>query len=800
VETKRGQFYIGRTPETEPLVYKADTLTTHGVIVGMTGSGKTGLGINLIEEALLSGIPTLIIDPKGDMGNIALTFPDNAPADLEPWMDEGKAVRKGVSVADLAAAAATKRQARLLEHELTPQRVKRLRDETDITIYTPGSNAGVGLNVLGSLQAPDIDWENEAEIIRDEIEGFVSSLLLLANVNSDPVSGPEHILVSTIIETWWRQGKDLDLATLVGQIPEPPFRKLGVFDLDTFFSAKKRMALALKLNGLLASPSFASWLQGEPLDIEMLIGASAKTKCAVIYMAHLTDQERQFMVTLLLSKLITWIRSQPGSEGLRALVYMDEAFGYVPPTAEPPSKKPILTILKQARAFGVGLVLVTQNPVDLDYKAMSNAGTWIVGRLQTENDKKRILEGMQSLNADDGAVNLDAQISNLEKRQFILHTAKKGEQTLFTRRHSMCYRFGPLTRDQVARLMADKKATTASPPTSNTVSELEPVPAAAPSEGAAIDLAEANDATVPIQPAIAEGTPVGYLDPAAPWIGEIGGNPIGTLLEPSAVATVRLRYDETRAGVDHSEMYEAVIYPLDGMIDLEDVTAVDHDERDFRDRPPADARYAVPETKLQNKTFWTSLASDLKNHLVSTQKIEVFRNPDLKLYSRVGEPEAEFRNRCEQAAADAADVAMAKLTDRFSTKIERVKGQLSTAETRVGELEGQASAKQQDELFSGAGDLLGSLLGGRRSSNPLGKAASRRSATRNAQVKADAAGERVAGKEAELIELEDQLADEIAEISERFASMVDSVEPLNIGLEKTDIRIAELKLVWVPTG
>jgi hypothetical protein len=547
VETKRGHFYIGQTSETGPLIYKADTLTTHGVIVGMTGSGKTGLGVNLIEEALLSGIPTLIIDPKGDMGNIALTFPENTPADLEPWMDEGKAARKGVSVADLATATATKRQARLLEHDLNPERVRRLRDETDVTIYTPGSNAGVGLNVLGSLQAPNLNWESEAEVVRDEIEGFVSSLLVLADVDSDPVSGPEHILLATIIETWWRQGKDLDLATLIGQVANPPFRKLGVFDLDIFFPEKKRMALALKLNGLLASPSFAAWLEGEPLDIEMLIGTSEKTKCAVIYMAHLTERERQFMVTLLLSKLITWIRSQPGSEGLRALVYMDEAFGYVPPTAEPPAKKPILTILKQARAFGVGLVLVTQNPVDLDYKAMSNAGTWIVGRLQTEKDKKRILEGVLALVAAVGIANLDAQISNLEKRQFILHTAKKGDQTLFTRRHSMCYRYGPLTRNQVANLMADKKLTAATPPTSGTVSEVEPVPVAAAPDGAAVAATDVDSATMPIQPTVAEGIPVGYLDPAAPWIAEIGGNPIGTRLESGVAATVRLRYDDTRA-------------------------------------------------------------------------------------------------------------------------------------------------------------------------------------------------------------------------------------------------------------
>lgn len=368
-------------------------------------------------------------------------------------MDKFKAKRKGVTVADLAAKEATERQQDLAKDDITPERIRRLRDTAEFKIYTPGSSIGIGMNILGSLKAPDLDWQESFEIIRDEIEGLVSSILVLSGIKSDPVSGPEHILISMIVETFWRQGKDLNLATLVSQIPKSPFRKLGVFDLEMFFPEKDRMKLALQLNSLLASPSMASWLEGEPLDIENLIGKSAKTRCPIIYMAHLNETERQFVVTLILSKVVTWMRSRPGTGELGALIYMDEAFGYAPPTAEPPSKKPILTILKQARAFGVGLALVTQNPVDIDYKAMSNAGSWIVGRLQTENDKKRILEGLQG-----GMPDLDARISNLEKRQFIMHLAKKSTQTIFSRRHSMCFRFGPFTRAQVASLMETYKA------------------------------------------------------------------------------------------------------------------------------------------------------------------------------------------------------------------------------------------------------------------------------------------------------------------------------------------------------
>ena len=458
-----GELYIGRDSENdEPVLYDADNLTTHGVIVGMTGSGKTGLGIDLIEEALLNGVSCLVIDPKGDMGNLALNFPDLAANDFEPWMDESTAGKEGKTVAELAASTAETWKKGLEVHGIDGDRMRRLREGADVTIYTPGSGAGVGLNVLGSMKAPDLDWSAEAEIARDEISSFVSSLLVLAGIESDPVSGQEHILLANIIEHFWKKGEDLDLATLVGQIPKPPFRKLGVFEIDTFFPEKDRMELALKLNGLLASPSFASWMEGEPLDIEQLIGGE-RPRAAIVYMAHLSDEERQFLVTLLLGKTVTWTRSQPGTSELRALIYMDEVFGFAPPTREPPSKTPILTILKQARAHGVGMVLSTQNPVDLDYKAMSNAGTWMIGRLQTENDKRRILEGLESAS---GAIDIDLidkQISNLGKRQFVLHSTKESAPRLFGTRWAMSYLAGPLTREQVTSLMSDRRAATPPP-------------------------------------------------------------------------------------------------------------------------------------------------------------------------------------------------------------------------------------------------------------------------------------------------------------------------------------------------
>ena len=789
MDTKKGQLYIGRESATdEPVLLKASTLTTHGVIFGMTGSGKTGLGVNMLEEALLSSIPTLILDPKGDMGNIMLNFPDSTPEDLEPWMDAAKAKRKGKTIAELAAKESADRREELASHGITPERISKLRDKSEFKIYTPGSSIGVGVNVLGSLKAPELDWADSAEIIRDEIEGLVSSILVLAGIDSDPVSGPEHILISMIIETWWRQGKDLDLATLVGQIPKPPFRKLGVFDLEQFFAEKDRMKLALQLNTLLASPSMASWLEGEPLDIESMIGGKGKTPCAIIYMAHLSETERQFVVTLILSKVVTWMRSRPGTGELGALVYMDEAFGYAPPTAEPPSKKPILTILKQARAFGVGLVLVTQNPVDLDYKAMSNAGTWIVGRLQTENDKRRVLDGIRG-----GMPDLSTRLSNLEKRQFMMYLAKKSTQTILHRRHSMCFRFGPFTRAQVAELMAPFKAAVepAGTPTS--------ADATGPAAAASSSL-EAIDAPAAVAPSVAEGVEVAYLDPAAPWATDLGVDPTGTCLAPAAAVTVDLLYDDTPAKLRHTESYEAMIFPLDGIIDVEDVLTVDHDDRDFTAKPPAGASYQLGNTKLQNKTFWRSLQADVKSYLAANQKIEILKCPALKLYSRVGESEEDFAARCRAATEQAADVAMSKLKDQYARRIDRLQDQISAADTRVQELEADASARTQTEVMSGIGDLLGSFLKGRLGSTTLSKAASRRAASRKAKARLAAQEQKLTAKQQDLVELEEELEDALINIQEQHDAMAENIEALEVGLEKTDIRVAEAKLVWVPVA
>ena len=793
MDIEKGHLFIGHQSgeAKEPLTYDSADFTTHGVIVGMTGSGKTGLGITILEEALLNDIPCLIIDPKGDMGNLLLNFPEFDPSDFRPWVDEAEANRQGVTPDQLAADAATSWKEGLAGSGISPERMTELRDRTEMTIFTPGSGAGVGLNVLGSMKAPDIEWETQGELISDEIEAFVSSLLSLAGIEADPVSSPEHILISTIISTFWREGRDLDLATLVGQVPKPPFRKLGVFDIESFFPEKDRMALAMKLNGLLASPSFAAWLEGVPLNVGEMLTGGEKVKAAIVYLTHLSEAERLFVVTLLLSKLVSWFRAQPGTSNLRALVYMDEVFGFAPPTAEPPSKKPILTILKQARAHGVGMILSTQNPVDLDYKAMSNAGTWMVGRLQTENDKKRILEGIASATGAVDVGTYDKLISDLEKRQFLMTMAKASEPTLFGTRWAMSYLAGPMTRDQVSALMKGRAATEASnaepaprPGTADTATSV-----AAPQTESVAAAETIGHEEVPVMPTVAEGVATVYLDPAAAWAGEVGADPTGARLTAAVAATVSLTYDDTKAAVSHQEAFEAVVFPLAPVLASASITEVDHDARDFRLDPPEGAAYVLPEPKIDTRSYWSALGTDLTNHLVGARRMTVFKNAALKLYSRPGESREDFAARATTAAEAQVDEAVTKLRDKHAARLERAHAALAKAENRVADLETTAGSKQTEELLSGAGDIIGVLLGGKSRSNPLGQAARRRSAASQARARAENAKANLTEEQVELETLKADLEDEVADLEDEFAAKSESIEEVEIPLEKTDVRV-----------
>ncbi len=798
----KGAFFLGTTvvpPNAkapgERLTLDPSDLTTHGVIVGMTGSGKTGLAVVMLEEALLAGIPVLVLDPKGDMGNLALSFPSLAAADFEPWVNESDATAAGMSLDVYAQLTAESWKQGLESNGIGPERIEQFH-AVDLTIYTPGSTSGVPLNVVGSLRAPPLSWDSEAETLRDEIEGVVTSLLTLIGVDAAPLSSREHVLLSNLIENAWRSGRDLDLASLIGEIQSPPLRKLGVFEVDAFFPPKERTELALRLNSLVAAPSFAAWGEGPPIDMQsILFTADGKPRAAIVYLAHLSEEERQFVVTLVLSKLVTWMRGQSGTSDLRMLTYMDEVFGYVPPTAAPPAKKPILTILKQGRAFGVGIVLSTQNPVDLDYKAMANAGTWMVGRLQTANDKARVLEALKSAAGGTDVAALDAAIGALDKRQFLLVSAKTSTPRLFATRWAMSYLRGPLTKDQVALLMKDT-AQKAAPQT------LPPAPAeAAASAPPAPPLAE--DETR-VAPAAADGVPVKYLDPAVPWATAVGAAPDGKRMRAFVAARVSLRYDDTAAGIDEAEEFEALYGPLEDGLDLENETVVDYDDRDLSGSAPPDATYVMPTTPIGKTSFFKDAEKQIRSRIVDKRPLEIFRNRTLKLTSRPGETEEDFRERCDKAAQAKADEETAKITARLKAKQDRLQSALELAQRRVEELDAETKSRAETELVAGAGAVLGALFGGRRSARSIGTAISGASSRRGVSARAEGryrtAQQRAAQKSDELAQLEQELLDEVERIDASWREKAEAVETASIRLEATDVRIAQLSLVWVPTA
>ncbi|HVX17049.1 MAG TPA: DUF87 domain-containing protein [Acidimicrobiales bacterium] len=806
----------------EAVTVASADFTTHGVIVGMTGSGKTGLGIVLMEEALLAGIPLIAFDPKGDLGNLLLTFPKLDAPSFEPWVDPSAAQQAGQDVPTFAATQADAWTKGLADWGLGPDRIQALRDAAEFTIFTPGSTSGVPLNIVGSLAAPKgVDPES----LNDEIEGFVSGLLGLIGIQADPLSSREHILLSNLLANAWGNGQDLDLATLVAQVAQPPIRKLGVFELDQFFPPKDRTQLAMQLNGLLASPSFSAWGQGVPLDIDhVLQGEGGKPRAAIVSTAHLSDDERQFVTSMILGKLITWMRRQSGTSDLRALVYMDEVAGYAPPNGAPPAKKPILTLLKQARAFGVGLVLATQNPVDVDYKALSNAGTWMVGRLQTEQDRSRLLDGMSSAAGGVDVKAVGDTIAGLGKREFVLRSPGANQPKVFTTRWALSYLRGPITRDQIASLMANapEKAASASPaasdapaaaaaetaqpgvsadasdPATGAAAPASPVPPPAPAAPATIG---AEDS--PVAPQCADGVAVHWIDSAAAWAPTVGAT-AGTRYEAAAVARVNLVFDDTKTKVRTTQEWEAVLHPLGPAPNPADATVVDYDDRDLLDQAPAGAVYRLPDAPIDKKTFWSKLQKDLVAQLVATQQAHVLQCASLKVVAAPGEAEEAFRARVAQAASDAADKEAAALRTKYEAKLTTEHKQLVAAQEAAGVAEASAKSQRTSAVLSAAGSLLGSFLGGRRNTGTIvrsiGRAASRSTSTGAAGRRVEAAETKVESEQADIERLEAELSSELAAIDAKWKAAADDITPLDIALERADVTVTELVLGWLPVG
>lgn len=766
-----------------PVHVRPSDLTTHGVILGMTGSGKTGLGVVLLEEVLARGIPALILDPKGDMGNLLLNFPSLQTEEFRPWVDEAEARRKNISMDELAADIASTWKNGLESWDLDGDDLRKLKDSARYTIFTPGSDAGLPIDVVGSLAAPD--GPIDAEVLSDEVDGFTSGLLGLVGRDSNPISSPDHILISNLITRAWTNGESLDLPTLVSQIADPPIRKLGVFDLDTFLPPARRQALAVQLNALLASPSFTQWMRGVPLDIDRLLyDETGKPRAAIVYLAHLTEAESQFIVTLIMSKMVGWMRRQPGTSGLRALIYMDEVAGYAPPSAMPPSKKPILTIFKQARAHGLGMVLSTQNPVDIDYKAMSNAGTWMIGRLQTERDKARVLEGLRSAAGGSEIRLLDEMIGGLGQRQFLYHTSRGGAPRKFTTRWAMSYLRGPLTRIEIGQLMAEEAEQS---PTQNGAETGSTPQREAPPEN-----------HVRIQPKVASRIRACYLDPSAPWASEVGADPQSIHFEASVAVRVHLKYNDRRAGIDHDEEYECIYFPLSATPRPEEAHIVDYDERDLRSEAPSGATYLLPVAPIDKTAFFRSLENRLKDALYRTHTKDVLVNRTLDKYARVGEPREEFVARCRKAAAEKADEDAARLRESIEKKLDRLITQQRRAEDRVRELTADSQQRLQQELIAGAGQILNIFMKGRGSVTSLSGAASRRGTTRRIQERLATAQGKLDEVTQSMVDIEAELADDLIDIKDKWDANAEEIETMSISLFKKDIIIEESVLLWVP--
>lgn len=793
----------------EAVVLDPGDLCTHGVIVGMTGSGKTGLAVALIEETLAAGVPVLAIDPKGDLTNLLLTFPGLAPEDFAPWVPEGSD----------PAATATQWRDGLAEWDLGPDQIAALRAAVPMGVYTPGSTAATPLNIVGTLTAPGGPEGSDPESLAAEIQAVTSGLLGLVGITGDPLASPEHLLVTNLIHAAWAAGEPLDLPTLVARVQTPPMRTLGVMELDTVIPPKQRTALAVSLNGLLATPGFQTWSTGAPLDVAQLLRApDGRPRLSVVCLSHLSDPERQLAVSRILGALIRWFRSQPGTDQLRALVYLDEVAGYVPPTAEPATKQPILTILKQARAFGVGMVLATQNPVDLDYKSMSNAGTWLVGRLQTERDKARLLEGMSSAAGTVDVGELDRSITELAKRQFFLHQAKGGGPRRFTSRWAMSYLRGPVTgpqlaslpgRDEVAAIavapVAVAPVTQAAPaapeapaaPGVDAPPGVDPPPGVDAPPGSAVD----GETTV-TPPNAADGVPVRWIDPGAPWLAEVGGTPTSAVHQAGIAVRVQLNFDDTRSDTHHAVEWEAVLTPLSDLTDAAAAVAVDHDERDLRTEAPAGARYLPCTARIDTKTFFTQLSGQLKDALVRDQVLRVQHNARLKLWGRPGESDEEFAARCDAAAQTAADAEAEKIRARLAQRIDRLRSAVDTAEQRAEGARQAASDAKGTELTGLGGTLLGGLLGGGSRTRGLASAArkamSGRERINKAQQRSEAAAAAVDAKVDDLAAAEAELAEALVAIDDEWRDVAAQVEVAEIRLKKTNVSVQMFSLVWIP--
>jgi hypothetical protein len=775
---KLGAFYLGRKvdpangADTQELVmYDSRDLTTHAVCVGMTGSGKTGLCLALLEEAAIDGVPAIVIDPKGDLANLLLTFPQLRAEDFAPWVDPGEAARKSLSVADYAKTTADTWKQGLADWQQDGERIQRLRDAADVVVYTPGSRAGRPLSLLRSFSPPDAVTLGDGAALKECIGSAVSGLLGLVGIDADPLKSREHIFLANLLEHSWRAGVSLDLAGLIQAVQKPPFDKVGVFDIETFYPAKERMPLAMAINNLLAAPGFDAWLDGEPVELQHLLYTDAgKPRVAIVSIAHLNDAERMFVVTAVLNETVAWMRKQSGTSSLRALLYMDEIFGYFPPSAMPPSKIPLLTLMKQARAFGVGVVLATQNPVDLDYKGLSNAGTWFIGRLQTERDKARVIEGLLSTGGDGlDKAELDRLMANLGNRVFLMRNVPDDAPVLMRTRWALSYLRGPLTLNEIQKLtVADKTA--------------KPIAVAAPK------------ATASVKPMIPAEVKEFYSPPTGP----------ATTYVAYVLGTVRAHFVDGATNVDvwQTRSYLAPLLDDGSGPDWSAAKSNDTSQDKFVAKAASGLTYAdVPAAFLraQNYTGWGKQLSD---YVYQNTNCEVLNCKLLKLTSAAGETEGSFRARIALSLREKRDAEIDKLRTKYAPRIAALSDHVRRAQERIAREQSQLSQQKVSAAISVGTAILGAFFGRKAlSSTTLSRAGTAmRSAGRVTNESADVAraGENSEVLQQRLTDLQTELESETARLQGELDPAAVSIDTTQVKARKSETTTTSVAVAWMP--
>jgi len=797
---KLGQFYLGRGYDAESkeadgdlLLYDSKDLCTHGVVLGMTGSGKTGLCIALLEEAAMDHIPSIIIDPKGDIANLMLAFPGLDAASFRPWIQEDEARRKNTTPEVLAESTAELWKNGLARWGQSPERIAAYRDNIDINIFTPGSRAGIPVSILSSLDAPPFEVMDDAELAGERIESTVTSLLALVGVSGDALQSPEAVLLSNIFHHAWSAGQDLTLETLIRHIQRPSFDKVGVIDLEAFLPERARHSLALRFNNLVASPGFATWLDGPPLDIPAMLHApDGRPRCSIFSIAHLDDTQRMFFVSLLLNQLVGWMRTQNGTSSLRAILYMDEIFGFLPPTANPPSKRPMMTLLKQARAYGLGCLLATQNPVDLDYKALSNIGTWFLGRLQTERDKARVLDGLEGAATTQGAGfnrrEMDRLLSGLGNRVFLMNNVHEDGPVLFHVRWVMSFLAGPLTRGQIKILMDPKRdAFGGSPPPSPAAAPAAPNPMAMP--GTSPTPAAAAPAA---RPAVGAGVAEIFLAASGPAE--------DIIYRPHLLREGTVHFTSAKAGLDDSRTLRFANPITEKSIDWE--SAIELPDRLLESSSPVPgASFADLPGFAMNAANYKQVEKDFAEWLYRNERGDVWFCPPLKAWSRLGESEADFRARLLHQAHEARDEAVGKIRDAAARKLRTLEGRLTTAEGQLAKNKASANAAKMQAGASILTGVLGSLMGRKAGVGTLSRgstAIGRASTAYNRGQSVSVSQARVESLREEMRQIEEEAGREISRISASFSPQSLPLESEAIRPTRTAVRVNRVALLWLP--